>query len=444
MSWRDTFAALAGALGGGEDGAHTFLALAAEDTDFVRFNHGKVRQAGSVAQGHLDVRRIRGRRHATSRITVTGDVERDLAQMRAAITALDEIVAAVPEDPHLLVDVGGGHSERVEPAALPTAGEAVDAVLQAARHPEPADLVGVWQSGGLHRALASTYGHRHWFTSAGFALDYSLVHDKDRAVKRTFAGTRWDADALAADVDGARVALALLARPARFVPPGRYRAWLSPAAVGEIFDLFGWGDFGARSQQTRSSALLKLAVGEVQLDPRITVAERVAGGLAPGFSDDGFVKPDEVPLIRAGQHAGCFVSPRSAVEFGLEANGADAGESFAALVMDGGDLPDVDVLAALGTGVYVSNLWYLNHSDRNAARFTGMTRFATFWVEDGEIVAPLAVMRFDDSVYDLLGPRLERVGARVAMLPSMNTYGGRSTSSQRVPGVLLNGLSFTL
>jgi predicted Zn-dependent protease len=132
------------------------------------------------------------------------------------------------------------------------------------------------------------------------------------------------------------------------------------------------------------------------------------------------------------------------VEFGLEANGADAGESFAALVMDGGDLPDADVLAALGTGVYVSNLWYLNHSDRNAARFTGMTRFATFWVEDGEIVAPLAVMRFDDSVYDLLGPRLERVGARVAMLPSMNTYGGRSTSSQRVPGVLLNGLSFTL
>ena len=32
------------------------------------------------------------------------------------------------------------------------------------------------------------------------------------------------------------------------------------------------------------------------------------------------------------------------------------------------------------------------------------------WVEDGEIVAPVDVLRFDDSVLDLLGDRL--VGLR--------------------------------
>ena len=45
-------------------------------------------------------------------------------------------------------------------------------------------------------------------------------------------------------------------------------------------------------------------------------------------------------------------------------------------------------------------------------RLTGMTRFATFWVEHGQIVAPVEAMRFDDSLYRLLGSELERLGAQ--------------------------------
>lgn len=41
-----------------------------------------------------------------------------------------------------------------------------------------------------------------------------------------------------------------------------------------------------------------------------------------------------------------------------------------------------------------------------------MTRFATFWVEQGRIVAPVDAMRFDDSLYRLLGSELERIGAQ--------------------------------
>ena len=38
--------------------------LSAEDSDFVRFNHGRVRQAGSVEQRWLSLDLIEGRRHA--------------------------------------------------------------------------------------------------------------------------------------------------------------------------------------------------------------------------------------------------------------------------------------------------------------------------------------------------------------------------------------------
>jgi predicted Zn-dependent protease len=263
-------------------------------------------------------------------------------------------------------------------------------------------------------------------------------------VKRTFASTVWSAAELAADVAAARVDLGHLARPAHRVAPGRYRAWLTPAALGEIWDLYGYGHLGAQAQESRSSALGRLVAGDVALDARVHLHDHVGSGLAPAFQGDGFPRDALIPLIEGGRAVGRFVSPRSAVEYGLRTNGADANEGFVALEMAAGELADADVLAALGTGVYVSNLWYLNHSDRNAARVTGMTRFATFWVEDGRIVAPLAVMRFDDSLYDLLGGRLLAIGARRALLPSTSTYGGRVAVSQLLPGVLIDGLTFTL
>jgi predicted Zn-dependent protease len=92
----------------------------------------------------------------------------------------------------------------------------------------------------------------------------------------------------------------------------------------------------------------------------------------------------------------------------------------------------------------VSNLWYLNFSDRPAGRITGMTRFATFWVEHGRIVAPATPMRFDDSIYRMLGENLAGLTRERELLLDPSTYGERSTSSSRLPGALLNSLKFTL
>ncbi len=102
------------------------------------------------------------------------------------------------------------------------------------------------------------------------------------------------------------------------------------------------------------------------------------------------------------------------------------------------------MLEALGTGLYISNLWYLNFSDRPAGRITGMTRFATFWVENGRIVAPVTPMRFDDSVYRMLGESLVDFTRERELLPDTSTYVERQTASARLPGALLSALRFTL
>ena len=73
-----------------------------------------------------------------------------------------------------------------------------------------------------------------------------------------------------------------------------------------------------------------------------------------------------------------------------------------------------------------------------------MTRFGTFWVEGGRIVAPVNVLRFDDTIYRMLGENLIDLTRTQDMLLSTWTYGERSTASSRLPGALLTEMRFTL
>jgi predicted Zn-dependent protease len=132
------------------------------------------------------------------------------------------------------------------------------------------------------------------------------------------------------------------------------------------------------------------------------------------------------------------------MEYGVPANGSSAEESPDSLAMAAGSLADAHVLRTLGTGVYISNLHYLNYSDRQACKMTGMTRFACFWVENGELVAPISVMRFDDSFIRMFGPGLVVPTDTVELQPDNATYGSRYLRSISAPGAIVDGLRFTL
>jgi len=109
-----------------------------------------------------------------------------------------------------------------------------------------------------------------------------------------------------------------------------------------------------------------------------------------------------------------------------------------------GTLPAADILKALDTGLYLSNLHYLNWSDRPTGRITGMTRYACFWVENGEIVAPIENLRFDESLYQCLGDHLIAITDFQEFIPEVNTYDYRDPGGMRVPGILTEGFTYTL
>ena len=416
--------------------------FAGERSDFVRLSQGRVRQPGSVLQGVLTLRLIRGQRHATIELSLSGQPGDDRIRVEAALGRLRSGLPQLPEDPFLLVDHSPHRIDGAAPASLPDTGALVEVLLDAA---DGADLVGIVAAGTIARGFASSWGARCWSESASWSADYCIVHDADKAVKDTVAGAAFDPAALAGRVQAAKDRARILARPVRTLAPGAVRAYLSPAALGEVFGLLSWGAFGGQAVHTGTSPLSRFGpAGSARLSPQVQVEEHVAGGLAPPFSPDGFLRPERVPLIENGVLTGALVSPRTGAETGRPHNGASADEQPDSLAMAPGQLAEADVLGALDTGLWISNLWYLNFSDRSACRLTGMTRFATFWVEKGEIVAPVNVMRFDDTVGSMLGDALEALTDRAELVPSVSTYFSRSTSSTRLPGALVSRLALTL
>ena len=118
-----------------------------------------------------------------------------------------------------------------------------------------------------------------------------------------------------------------------------------------------------------------------------------------GRPSNGEVAPSVVPIIKDGELVNTLVSSRTAAEYNRTTNYAETGEYLRAPQMKPGDLKQEDVLKALDTGLYLSNIHYLNWSDNQGGRITGLTRYACFWVNNGEIEGPINTMRFDDAFY---------------------------------------------
>jgi predicted Zn-dependent protease len=414
--------------------------FSAEASDFVRMNHGKVRQPGTVLQRYLAVELIAGTRHASHLLSLTGDLAKDRADLRAIVSELRSIVPDLDPDPHLMIATDVAPTRAARGSPLPPSEGIIDEVLGQATG---LDLVGLYAGGPIYRGFANSYGQRNWHEATTFNLQWSLYHRDDKAVKSGLSGFSWDERALVAKMDEARAQLAHVALPPRTLAPGKYRAYLTPAAMEEIAAMLCWGGFSARALETKQSSLQRMREG-ARLDPRVTIAEATAEGVSPAFQGDGFVRPPRVALVEGGALVGALVSPRTAREFSLAANGANGYEGPEALAIEGGALDARDALAALDTGLFIGNLHYLNYSDRPACRMTGMTRFATFWVENGKIVAPINVLRFDDTIYRMLGSNLEALTKNTELILESSTYSERALASMRLPGALLSELEFTL
>ena len=415
--------------------------FSAEESDFIRFNKSAVRQATSVKQIALSVALIAKNRRAEIRLMLSGRIDNDKTQVRQAVEDLRTDLGDLNEDPYLLYSTEVRSTEQNGVAALPDTAQVLDEVLAAGRG---LDLVGFYAGGPIYKGFANSLGQRNWHRVDNFNFEWCLYHAADKAVKNGYAGGAWNSGEFKQKMDFAKQQLAKLGDKPLELKPGQYRAYLAPSAMNEILGMLCWGGFGAKSQRTKQSCLQKMIESGATMSPTVTLRENTRDGIASGFQREGFLKADTVELINQGKLDQPLISPRSAKEFNVPTNGANAYESPESLDMAGGSLATADALKTLDTGIFIGNLWYLNFSDRSACRLTGMTRFATFWVENGQIRAPLNVMRFDDSAYRVLGDNLLGLTRECDLQPNASSYGERSTESVRLPGALVKDFALTL
>ncbi len=424
-----------------QDGECLGLNFGGEQSAFTRINAAKVRQIGNVDEADLGFNLIFDGRRSTGSISLSGDLEADMDRARGELERLRAEIVQLPEDPYLVMPESKATSHSEKQGKIPDA-DAIPGLLLPAMG--KVDLTGIWAAGRIFQGSANSSGGYHWFASDSFSLDYSLITPSEKMVKATYAGTEWDQDAYEAFLADSITKLELMSLAPKKIEPGDYRTFIASAGVSDILSMFSWGGVSEAAIRQSESCLGKMRNEQVKLSKLFTFSEDYSSGFAPRFNGNGEVAPENTVLVTAGELTNTLVSTRTAKEYGVESNFASEGESMRAPAMAAGSLDEADILETLGTGVYLSNLHYLNWSDMIGGRITGMTRYACFWVEDGKIVAPIENMRFDDSIYSFLGNGLEAVTKKLQINPDVGTYEGRELSAIVCPGILLKSFSLTL
>lgn len=423
----------------GADEALT-LNLIAENTLYLRFNNNLIRQNTHIEQATLELSLQKAGRTLRTSLSLSGQLEQDSAALQGVLAQARSEALTLPPDPNQVPCRNNGSSNEAFTGSLLPPEALIQAITGPARG---SDLAGIYVGGMVIRGNKNSAGQDHWFATESFFLDYSL-YNGPKAAKGCYASACWQDAEWHSNLQRTQTQLGLLSRPQQILQPGKYRSYFAPAAVAELFETINWGGFSASAWKHGQSPLKKLIGGERTFSPLITLTEDFSLGLSPRFNEQGEVSAAQIPLIVAGKAHTQLTNSRTAKEFDLQGNACNDDESARSLNLQGGTLEEDNILAAIGTGLYLSNLHYLNWSDRNTARITGMTRYACFWVEHGEIVGPIKDMRWDESLYLALGDKLQGLTRHTETLPTVSTYNQRNLGGMRMPGALIDEFSFTL
>ncbi len=422
----------------GEDIAITF---SGEESTFMRFNNAKVRQMGTVEQAEIACTFWKNERTHSFSFTVALDETIDKNHFKATLIESRHTCSLLPKDPFQAIPTASAVSESIFDGNLLEQNNIISTILQPV---QDLDFTGLFSQGSVYRGSANSKGAHHWFETKNFVLDFSVWLKNGRAVKSCYAGRNWNSKEYEGKIASARHSLSALENDQVELTSGKYRAFICADAIKEFTEFFSWNGLGEKDFRQGESAFIAMRENRECFSEKITISQDFSLGGEPSFNDMGEVAPEKIVLIENGKLKNTIISSRTAKEYNLSSNGGDESEGVRSLCIDGGTLDEKDALEALGTGIYVSNFHYLNWSDVQNARITGMTRFSCLWVENGKIIAPIKDMRWDDSLYNLFGEKLEAITKEQTLFSETSTYDRREVGSCLLPGILVRELNCTL
>lgn len=415
--------------------------MSAEDTLFARFSRARVRQVTEVEQAYLNIKFNKGNKTQALYLKYTGDLEVDLNFTLSKINEARTDFEVIPDDPFIVHPQNLGNTFQESVHAELSGEDMMVAVSEVAKE---VDLAGLLTAGYVVRASNNSKGQSHWFKTQSFVLDYSLYNPRQKAVKALYAGTTFHLDELEKNISEAKHKLSLMNKEPMKIPRGAYRIYLAPSAVAELTGMMSWGGVSMSAHQRGAGSFMDLWKGKKSLSPMFTLKEDFSINMTPRFNDLGEAANTELTLIENGTFKNFLTSTRTANEYKVSSNFASDWESMRSAVIHPGNILEDDVLKTIGDGLYISDLHYLNWSDRDSARVTGMTRYACFKVENGQLVSPIEDLRFDESLYQIFGDGLVGLTKEAHIIPSTGSYFEREIGGVSVPGIVVDNFKFTL
>lgn len=223
--------------------------------------------------------------------------------------------------------------------------------------------------------------------------------------------------------DGRSVSVRLMHRDADQIPieeiPGRLREALNPLPLGEahhgtcrvllkpqaanaLIATYGYAALGANAYATGRSAVAG-RLGVKVASELITLVDDGcdADGLPSGFDAEGNVR-QRTTLIERGVLTGVVSDQRRAGVTGGVPTGHAVPDGWrfggdpvpSHLLLEAGESTEDELLAECGSGLVVNRLDYLRVLHPKETLVTGTTRDATYWAEDGKLVAWHPQLRF--------------------------------------------------
>jgi len=414
----------------------------AEESTFVRLNKARIRQAGNVKQISITLSLSnKEKRNLKSSVRLNGNFDRDMSTLIKTLNYLKRELPDLPKDPYLLYSNSIHSTSISHDDSSQDDREILDHILMSA---QGLDLVGIYSSGYIYTGFANSLGQINWHSNFSFSFDYSVYNKNNNAIKLNYSSKKWDKSKYDLILSNGLKKLEILSNPSKNIETGQYAVYLEPSALNEIIDMMSWGGFSYKSNKIGTSPLHLLNKKERSLNKAVSIDENIKDGLSPNFNADGFIKPENIQMITNGEFTEPLTSPRSSIEYSVIHNASGSSEYPSSIDMKEGDINNEEILSTINNGIYISNLWYLNFSDRNNGRMTGLTRFGCFLIENGKLTSPINTMRFDDSVYSMLGENLIGLTSNRDLLIDSGTYEERSTASARLPGALVDNFKMTL
>jgi len=224
---------------------------------------------------------------------------------------------------------------------------------------------------------------------------------------------------------------------------GDYAVILEPYAVGDLVVLLGSMGLGALAlQEGRSFMCGKL--GQNIAGENITIWDDGLDplGMPMSFDFEGVPKR-KVVLIENGIAKGVVYDSYTASKEGKSSTGHGlpapntSGPFPLHLFMKAGDSSIEEMIASTERGIYVTRFHYTNPVDVASTTITGMTRDASFLIENGRIKQPLKDLRVNQSVLKALS-RVSLVSKETRLVEA-----SRFPGWVRVPAIKVDKFTFT-